>query len=280
MRFALAAVLASFVMADDSNAGSIESVSFHSDVLNRDYSYLVYLPEGYDVDRKAPYPTVYLLHGSFVTAEMWTEGLGVEQKLDALIRNDDIPPTVIVMPNSESWWIDGRNEAAETAFFNELVPHVEKRWHVSDARKDRFVGGISAGGFGTVNFVLKRPEMFAAGVALSPASYEDLPPEDSSSYQHPAFVDDKGDFDSALWRSVNYPALIDQYRAQDIVVPLYINSGDHDYLDIAYHAAVLYQKLRDHQPEHVELRIIDGDHELDVWDTTFDEAMQFMLQTR
>ena len=32
-------------------------------------------------------------------------------------------------------------------------------------------------------------------------------------------------------------------------MPLYINSGDHDTFDIAYHAAVLYQALREHQPD-------------------------------
>jgi S-formylglutathione hydrolase FrmB len=50
-----------------------------------------------------------------------------------------------------------------------------------------------------------------------------------------------------------------------MVVPIYINSGDHDTFDISYHAAVLYQTLREHQPNAVEFRLVDGDHEWQVW---------------
>ncbi|MEL7312826.1 MAG: alpha/beta hydrolase-fold protein [Pseudomonadota bacterium] len=273
-------VAAVLLVGECATAGTVEMQTFASKTLDREYSFLIYLPDGYDPEREVAYPSVYLLHGSFVSAEMWTEGLGIEAKLDALIADAAIPPTVVIMPNSESWWIDGRNEKAETAFFADLIPHAESQWHLSTSRENRFVGGISAGGFGTVNFVLKYPEMFGAGAAMSPASYDGLPPEDSSSYRHPAFLDDDEQFDAALWHSVNYPALLDTYFSQPIAVPLYINSGDHDYLDIAYHAAVLYQKLRAHQPESVELRIIDGDHELDVWDKTFDEAMRYLFDAR
>lgn len=57
-----------------------------------------------------------------------------------------------------------------------------------------------------------------------------------------------------------------------------INSGDHDTFDIAYHAAVLYQALREHQPELVEYRVIDGDHEWPVWVATLGDAMAYVFQ--
>jgi len=59
-------------------------------------------------------------------------------------------------------------------------------------------------------------------------------------------------------------------------VRLYINSGDHDTFGIALQSAILYEKLRLHQPEAVELRVTDGDHEWMVWRDTLSDALQFM----
>jgi transcriptional regulator len=75
----------------------------------------------------------------------------------------------------------------------------------------------------------------------------------------------EGEFDEEVWDSLNWPSFIDANLAQDTVDPIYINSGDHETFDIAYQAANFYQRLREHQPEMVEYRVIDGDHEWVVW---------------
>ncbi|MEL7297248.1 MAG: alpha/beta hydrolase-fold protein [Pseudomonadota bacterium] len=266
-----------WVVALHSEAGEITSHTFPVDRLESDYRYQVYLPDGYDADSERTYPVVYLLHGSFSDAGFWSINLDVGKAFDRMIEAGQLPPLIAVMPEANSWWIDGRNEPAETAFFKDLLPHIEQRFHARQDRAGRLVAGVSAGGYATVNFSLKYPTLFAAGAALSPASYEDLPPEGSTAYLHPAYVDDDENFDAALWRAQNYPAFLPAYLEQDTIVPLYINSGDHDALDIAYHAAVLYQKLRQHQPDAVEFRVVDGDHELSVWQRTFDEAMQYIF---
>ena len=257
-------------------AGEITHHSFASDTLDRDYSYTIYLPDGYE-DSGLVYPAMYLLHGSFGNENDWATKGDVQQTADRLIDEGEMPPAVIVMPGSESWWVDGYNEAAETAFFEDLIPHIEETWRVIPEREGRVVGGLSAGGYGTVNFVLEHPDMFAAGAALSPASYVPVPPESSSGNRHPAYLDAEGNFDPAKWEELNYTAYLDSYKAQDVVVPLYINSGDHDVFDIAYHAAVLYQELREHQPDQVEYRVVDGDHEWQVWIDTLPEAMEYVF---
>ena len=119
--------------------------------------------------------------------------------------------------------------------------------------------------------------MFAAGAALSPASYVPSPPSHSSGLKHPAYLKPDGSFDQAKWDELNYTQHIDAYKAQDVIVPLYINSGDHDTFDIAYHGAVLYQALREHQPDQVEFRVVDGDHEWPVWSETLPEAMAYVF---
>ena len=259
-------------------AGEIAHYTFPSDVLGRDYPYTVYLPDGYG-DSDLDYPTLYLLHGSFGDENDWAvHG-----------ATCSAPPTGLIAagarsrrpssscPAAESWWVDGYNEPAETAFVEDLISHVENAYRVIGEREGRVIGGLSAGGYGTVNLVLEHPELFAAGAALSPASYVPVPPESSSGNRHPAYLDENGEFDADQWQSLNYTAYIDDYKAQGLVVPLYINSGDHDVFDIAYHAAVLYQALREHQPDAVEYRVVDGDHEWRVWRDTLPEAMTYVF---
>jgi enterochelin esterase-like enzyme len=69
---------------------------------------------------------------------------------------------------------------------------------------------------------------------------------------------------------------LDAYKKSGTVVPLYINSGDHDRFGIVGHAAVLYQRLLAHQPQAVEYRVVDGDHEWMVWRDTLGDALVFM----
>lgn len=257
-------------------AGEVATYHFASETLGRDYVYSIYLPDGYH-DSQMQYPHLYLLHGNGGNERTWVTDGNAASILDQEIGAGTIPPAVVIMPSSPSWWVDGYNEPAETAFFDDLIPHVEATWRVIPERAGRAVAGLSAGGFGTVNFALEHPEMFAAAAALSPASYVPVPPSHSSGNRSASFVGPDGAFDPDKWAELNYTAYIDDYLAQDVVVPMYINSGDHDTFDIAYHGAVLYQKLREHQPQQVEFRVVDGDHEWKVWQETLPEALDFVF---
>jgi S-formylglutathione hydrolase FrmB len=137
------------------------------------------------------------------------------------------------------------------------------------------IAGLSAGGYGTVNAVFKYPELFASCAALSPAIYLPVPPSHSSANRVPPFQTD-GKFDPASWERLNYPANWEAYKAKEIVVPMYINTGDHDTFSIAYHAALLFQKLFEYQPKEVEYRVIDGDHEWRIWRDTIGDALKYM----
>ncbi|KIQ69876.1 alpha/beta hydrolase [Wenxinia marina] len=220
---------------------------------------------------------MYLLHGSFGNEMDWLRNGNAKAIIDQAIEDGTIPPAVVIMPGSLSWWVDGYNEAAETAFFADLIPHIEATWRVIPEREGRVVGGLSAGGYGTVNFVLEHPDMFAAAAAMSPASYVPQPPETSSGNRHPAYLDAEGNYDPEKWTELNYTAYIDDYMAQDLLVPMFITSGDHDVFDIAYHGAVLYQALREHQPDAVEYRVIDGDHEWAVWQDNLPHALEYVF---
>ena len=258
-------------------AGQVTQHRFPSETLGEAYPYTLYLPEGYRTSQLA-YPVIYLLHGSFGGQRDWVDRGSLKRIADRLIRQGTIPPAVIVMPGSRSWWIDGHNEAARTAFFEELIPHVEATWQVVPGREWRGVAGLSAGGYGSVNFALERPDLFGAAAALSPASYHPLPPANSSAWRHPAFLDDEGAFDTELWERSNYTAHLSDYLAQERVVPLYLSAGDRDAFNAEHYARLLHQSLVHHQPEDLALEVFPGGHTWRVWRASLPHALTWMFQ--
>src|SRR4051794_23317371 len=190
LRFPLAAVaLILSIFVSPATAGELRREVLPSRALGRDLPFLVYVPDGYDSDTKY-YPVLYLLHGAGDDENAWaTRGLILE-KADQLIEKGVIPPTLIVMPGCPScWWIDGPKDKAETAFWQELVPTVAKRYRTINSRDGRLIAGLSAGGYGTIRFVLRHPNEIAAAAAFSPAVYSVMPPLGSAARSHPAFQD-------------------------------------------------------------------------------------------
>ncbi|MCE8033770.1 MAG: esterase family protein [Halomonas sp.] len=257
------------------HAGEVTYHHFASEVLGRDYHYALYLPDGYHESNQA-YPILYLLHGSFGNERDWVESGDLERTVDRMIRDGLIPPLVIVMPGSESWWIDGHNEAARTAFLDELMPWVEETWQVVPLREWRAIAGLSAGGYGTLNFMLERPDLFAAAAALSPASYHPLPPRNSSAWRHPAFLDETGNFDIALWQRRNYTAHLDRYLEREEIVPLYLSAGNRDAYNAEHHARLVRQALAPHQPDLVAMEVLNGGHTWRVWRASLPNALAWM----
>ena len=256
-------------------ASEIRHMSFQSETLNREYVYNIYLPDGYQ-DSGLSYPVLYLLHGNLGTEDSWVGPGKIQQTTDQLIADGAIEPLLIVVPaDPKFWWVDGPKELSMTALVKDLLGHVEGQFRTIEARNGRAIGGYSAGGFGTANIALKYPELFAAAAPLSPAVYTPVPPSDSSATSQDVFLTN-GEFDPARWDSMNWVSFIEDYKSKGIIVPFYINTGDHDRFDIAYHAAVFYQALREYQPEYAEFRVFDGDHNFAAWGGTVGLAMQYL----
>ena len=267
--------LSALVFTTATFAGEVFLETFRSQALGRDYKYTVYLPDSYQKDDKK-YPILYLLHGAGGDENEWLAKGGLRETMDALISRKLIKPMVVVMPgHTAAWWVDGAKEKGETALVKEVMPHAEAKYRIDAVRSNRLIAGLSAGGFGALNLIMKYPQMFAASALLSPAVYDPVPPSNSSGVRQPPFQKD-GKFDADLWKSLNYVSHIEAYKKSGVIVPLYINSGDHDTFSIAFHAATLFERLRFHQPDAIEFRIVNGDHEWMVWRDTLADALQFM----
>ncbi len=254
-------------------ASTLVSVQFESEVLGRDWNYTVYLPSGYDYSGLS-YPVVYLLHGNGGDENSWATQGNVQEVADTLVSEERIPPVIIVMPEANTTWYVDRKENMESAVIEELIPEIENQFRTIPTREGRVIAGLSMGGYGALRFALLYPEMFAAAGLLSPAIYVPEPPEDSSARRVGVFGADE--YDPEVWIELNYPNYLGAFLAQNLDVPMYINSGDDDEFFIERHATELYNLLRK-AGEPAELRIVDGAHEWPVWAGTIGEALEYTL---
>jgi S-formylglutathione hydrolase FrmB len=85
-------------------------------------------------------------------------------------------------------------------------------------------------------------------------------------------------YDPEVWKSLNYPVLLDAFLAKKISMPVHFSSGDHDEFQIEYHATNLYKVWRDNKIP-AELRIIDGAHNWDAFKQLLPDAMRYVFQT-
>ncbi|MES2938337.1 MAG: alpha/beta hydrolase-fold protein [Pseudomonadota bacterium] len=247
--------------AAQAGAGELLADAAPSAALGRPVKFLVYLPDGYK-DSAASYPVTYLLHGAGGDETDYRFKGGILDTMDAMIARGTLRPGLVVMPTTSpaGWWVDGASEKAETALMQDLIGYVETKYRASKERGGRAVAGHSMGAYGALNLALRHPDKFCAASIVSPAIYDPLPPETSASRKAPPFLRD-GKFDPELWKSLNYPAHLERYKAQPLRVPMWIAAGDHDFLGIAVMAANLYWKVLAIQPKQAEFRVMDGDHD-------------------
>ena len=256
--------------------GELFSDSVRSAVLGSELRFTVYLPDGYK-DSATRYPVVYLLHGAGGDENEWVRKGGAVETLDGLIKRGLMRPTIAVMPTAgpDSWWTDGAHAKAETAIMTELLPFVEGKYRALTERNSRAIAGLSMGGYGALNLSLRYPARFCAAGIISPAIYDPLPPETSASRRAAQFMRD-GKFDPDTWKALNYPAQLDKYTLSPQKVPMWIVSGDHDFLGIAVMSANLYWRLLKIQPKLAELRVIDGDHEWMAFRDALPDTLQYL----
>jgi enterochelin esterase-like enzyme len=121
---------------------------------------VVYAPPNYDPARAKPYPTFYLSHGGGENEMGWSTQGVVANILDNLIDSSQIQPIVVVMPNGMGYANSTFNEAYDRDLIDNMIPYVEKHYHVSTSAMDRAFSGLSMGGMLTNSFIIKHPEVF------------------------------------------------------------------------------------------------------------------------
>ena len=261
----------------------IEYKPVKSTILNRTVNYTLYLPPGYDQSERS-YPVVYLLHGYTDDNTGWLQFGEVNRYADKAIAEGTIPPMIIVMPDADSSFYinsyDGK-EKYEDFFIKEFMPAVEKAYRIKAEKRYRGVAGLSMGGYGTLIYALKYPELFAAAAPLSAAVSDDntilaMPDGNWDRVFAPLYGRGlKGkDRLTQAWYDNSILKIIESKTTDELKkVRYWIDCGDDDFLTRGN--CLLHILLTDKQVPH-EYRVRDGAHNWTYWRTGIIDALQFI----
>jgi S-formylglutathione hydrolase FrmB len=260
-----------------------ETRTVKSSILGRDVRYTVYLPADYESSSRT-YPVVYLLHGYTDDNTGWLQFGEINRYADKAIADGIIPPMIIVMPNADSSWYinsyDGK-ENYENFFIKEFMPSIEKTYHIKAEKNYRGVAGLSMGGFGTLNYALKYPQLFAACAPLSAAVLDDdaissMPDRNYENtfgqlYGRGLKGKDRLNKD---WYKNSTLKIIETKTADELKkVRYWIDCGDDDFLTKGN--CLLHIALTEKKVPH-EYRVRDGAHTWTYWRTGITDALKFI----
>jgi enterochelin esterase-like enzyme len=290
MKYASSVIAVSFFIACIVNSAAaqpagkvLEEKTVKSTLLNRTVNYTIYLPADYDRSERT-YPVVYLLHGYTDDNTGWLQFGEINRYADKAIADGTIPPMIIVMPDADSSFYinsyDGK-ERYEDFFIKEFMPAVEKAYRVKAEKRYRGVAGLSMGGYGTLIYSLKYPELFAAAAPLSAAVSDDnaiLSMPDISWNRIFAQLYGRGlsgrDRLTKAWYDNSILKIIESKTPEELKkVRYWIDCGDDDFLTKGN--CLLHIALIDKQVPH-EYRVRDGAHNWTYWRTGITDALQFI----
>ena len=144
-------------------------------LLDRDL--VVWLPPGYEAEKKRRYPVIYMQDGQNIFDPV-TSAFGVDWSIDEtadeLIRKKSIEPVIVVgIYNTSDRMKEYTPGEKGTAYMNFVVqtvkPFIDSTYRTLADRQHTIVGGSSAGG--TISFMLvwEHPDVFSKAVCMSPA---------------------------------------------------------------------------------------------------------------
>ena len=142
----------------------LETGIVKSEILEQTMEFSVYLPPDY-FSSDDHYPVLYLLHGSTGDHTTYPRIIGVKKIADKAIRSGNAVPMIIVMPKSRGGMYNNAPSGKysyEDYFFKELIPLIEKNYHVLKNKEGRAIAGHSLGGNGAIRYALTHPAVFTS----------------------------------------------------------------------------------------------------------------------
>ena len=186
--------------------GVIHRHHYRSAIVDEERDLWVYTPPGYDAASAQKLPVLYLLHGFSDAEDSWVTVGRANVILDNLIARGAAKPMLIVMPRgygnhdviSGGWalirhpdwqtaWQDSNTKFGQS-LLNEIIPLIEKNYHVATDRNSRAIAGLSMGGTQSLLIGLNTPDRFAWIASFSaggmPEDYEKNFPGMSDKLNH------------------------------------------------------------------------------------------------
>jgi enterochelin esterase family protein len=149
--------------------GSVEVNWLRSSVIGDTRQVWVYTPPGYEKQKPARYPVLYLFHGSGDVAASWTQAGKANLILDNLIAARKAVPMIIVMPLGHAVPFGSAPEIQaknlplfEDYLLKEILPWAEAKYRIAPGRRNRALAGLSMGGGQSSNIGFGHLDLFNA----------------------------------------------------------------------------------------------------------------------
>jgi S-formylglutathione hydrolase FrmB len=150
--------------------------------LQRPVDVRILLPDGYADDPGRRYPVLYLFHGTSGRPSDWINFGNAEETTAGL-------PLIVVLPDAGfdgdggGWFTNWFNGGAggqpmwETFHIDQVVPWIDANLRTIRGRSGRAIAGLSQGGFGSLSYAARHPDMFTSVAAFSGGCEIDRDPE-------------------------------------------------------------------------------------------------------
>jgi S-formylglutathione hydrolase FrmB len=173
-------------------SGIVEERTFHSQALDVDKTYVVYLPIDYATNPDKKWPVFYYLHGLTGDEHTWVKGGEINKVADQLHLD-----AILVMPDGDDGFYadsdkpvdydacmkDGtglfapqmknpkktcvKHSRYETYIVKDLLADVDAHYRTNATGAARGIAGMSMGGLGAWELAMRHPDLFAAAASHS-----------------------------------------------------------------------------------------------------------------
>lgn len=242
-----------------------------SNSLGMHTSISVIIPEKFrDTIREGGFPVLYLLHGLSDDSTAWCRNTSIERYAEAR-------GIIVVMPwAGKSFYTDMKfGDKVFTYISEELPKFCEKIFPISSKREDKFVAGLSMGGYGAFKLALSRPESYAAAASLSGAL-------DIAHLMNRENVNICNDVPDSIYGENVFPlpdqddlfVLIDNLVKSKVTLPkLFMICGTEDFL---YEDNLRFAKHIEKLSVDAKIRWEPGTHEWGFWDKYIQEILNWL----
>jgi enterochelin esterase-like enzyme len=248
-----------------SSAPNVQKVTFHSSSLGKDMKFNVYLPPDYVATEK--YPVLYLCHGYGGNEDSLIPDFDIDKTADELIQEEKINPLIIVTPQIDnSYGFNSESEGKYSDYIvQDLIRYVDDHFSTMATKEDRYIGGISMGGWVALHNAFLHPELFGKVGGHSPAVWMD-------------YWADTGGLKSWIYPTDEIRKQRDPYLLADTAdlsgISVYLDSGDQDYYKFYQGAEALDAKLQSRNVDS-EFHLSPGGHDDAYWSKHVREYLLF-----
>ncbi|MEA9391869.1 alpha/beta hydrolase-fold protein [Acerihabitans sp. TG2] len=171
--------------------GDLRTLTYRSHELKKERQLIVWTPPGYD-SASEPLPVLYFYHGFGDSGLSAIDQGRIPQIMDNLLAEGKIKPMLVVIPDTETdtatttpenylpkerrkVFYPSNAAAADQELIHDIIPLIDKRFHVRKDAAGRALAGLSQGGYQTLVSGMSHLDYFSALATFSGVTTTSVP---------------------------------------------------------------------------------------------------------